>query len=67
MALNIRLQRRGNRNRPVHKIATAESTSRRDGKVIEVIGNSDPDAGGKAPELALFLDRRDYWIDVGAN
>lgn len=67
MALKIRLQRRGNRNRPVYKIVVAESTSRRDGKFVEAIGNYDPNARGSTPELALLLDRADYWVGVGAK
>jgi small subunit ribosomal protein S16 len=67
MALKIRLQRRGNRNRPVYKIVVAESTSRRDGKFVEAIGNYDPNARGNAPELSLLLERADYWVGVGAK
>ncbi|MDR2603298.1 MAG: 30S ribosomal protein S16 [Puniceicoccales bacterium] len=67
MALKIRLQRRGNRNRPVYKIVVAESTSRRDGKFVEAIGNYNPNARGNTPALALILDRADYWMSVGAK
>lgn len=67
MSLRIRLQRRGNRNRPVYKIVVAESTSRRDGKFVEAIGNYDPNARGKAPELTLLMDRAEYWVGVGAQ
>lgn len=67
MALKIRLQRRGNRNRPVYKVVVAESTSRRDGKFVEAIGNYDPNARGNAHELVLVLDRADYWVSVGAR
>ncbi len=67
MSLRIRLQRRGNRNRPVYKIVVAESTSRRDGKFVEAIGNYDPNARGKAPELTLLMDRAEYWVSVGAQ
>ncbi|MDR1413329.1 MAG: 30S ribosomal protein S16 [Puniceicoccales bacterium] len=66
MALKIRLQRRGNRHRPVYKIVVAESASRRDGRFVEAIGNYDPNARGNAPELALMLERADYWLGVGA-
>ena len=67
MALKIRLQRRGNRNRPVYKIVVAESTSRRDGRFVEAIGNYDPNARGNAPELSLLLDGADNWVSVGAE
>jgi small subunit ribosomal protein S16 len=67
MALKIRLQRRGNRNRPVYKVVIAESTSRRDGRFVEAIGTYDPNARGNSPELALLLERADYWLSVGAK
>jgi small subunit ribosomal protein S16 len=67
MALKIRLQRRGSRNCPVYKIVVAESTSRRDGRFVEAIGNYDPNARGNAPELLLSLERADYWVGVGAK
>jgi small subunit ribosomal protein S16 len=67
MALKIRLQRRGSRNRPVYKIVVAESASRRDGRFVEAIGNYDPNARGNAPELLLSLERADYWVGVGAK
>jgi small subunit ribosomal protein S16 len=67
MALKIRLQRQGNRNHPVYIIVVAESTSRRDGKYVEALGNSDPRARGNAREFTLTIDRADYWIGVGAK
>jgi small subunit ribosomal protein S16 len=67
MALRIRLQRRGRRNQPAYKIVVAESASRRDGRYVEALGNYDPQARGNASELALKLERTDYWIGVGAQ
>jgi small subunit ribosomal protein S16 len=67
MALKIRLQRRGHRNQPVYKIVVAESTSRRDGKYVEALGNYDPQARGNASELILEVERADYWLAVGAK
>ncbi|MDR0679449.1 MAG: 30S ribosomal protein S16 [Puniceicoccales bacterium] len=67
MALKIRLQRRGNRNRPVYKIVVAENTSRRDGRYVEALGNYDPQARGNASEFTITLDRADYWLGVGAK
>ncbi|MDR1255796.1 MAG: 30S ribosomal protein S16 [Puniceicoccales bacterium] len=67
MALKIRLQRQGNRNRPVYKIVVAESGSRRDGRYVEAVGNYNPQARGNASEFSLILDRADYWVSVGAK
>ncbi|MDR2435722.1 MAG: 30S ribosomal protein S16 [Puniceicoccales bacterium] len=67
MALKIRLQRQGNRNRPVYRIVVAESTSRRDGRYVEALGNYDPRARGNAKEFTFNLDRASYWMSVGAK
>ncbi|MDR3274344.1 MAG: 30S ribosomal protein S16 [Puniceicoccales bacterium] len=67
MALRIRLQRQGNRNRPVYRVVVAESTSRRDGRYVEALGNYDPRARGNAREFTLTIERADYWIGVGAK
>jgi small subunit ribosomal protein S16 len=67
MALKMRLQRQENRNRPVHRIVVAESTSRRDGRYVEPLGNYNPRTQGNAKEVVVNLARADYWIGVGAK
>ena len=67
MALKIRLQRQGNRNRPVYRIVVAESTSRRDGRYVESLGNYDPRARDDAKGFTFNLDRASYWMSVGAK
>ncbi|MDR0595876.1 MAG: 30S ribosomal protein S16 [Puniceicoccales bacterium] len=67
MALKIRLQRRGNRNRPVYKIVVAENASRRDGRYVEALGNYDPQARGNTSGFTITLDRVNYWLGVGAK
>jgi small subunit ribosomal protein S16 len=67
MILKIRLERRRNRNCPMYQRVVAERTSRRDEKFVEAIGNYNPSTRGNVPELALILDRADYWAKVGAK
>lgn len=67
MALKIRLQRHGSAHSPVYRMVVAESTNRRDGRHVEVVGQYNPKARGKDTELAIKLDRIDYWVGVGAK
>ena len=63
--VRIRLRRIGRKKAPVYRIVVADSTSPRDGKFIEVIGQYSPrqSEGG----LAVREDRANYWLDVGAQ
>lgn len=67
MALKIRLQRFGSAHAPVYRMVVAESTSRRDGRHVEVLGHYSPKARGQEVEHKLKLDRVDYWVSQGAK
>jgi len=67
MALKIRLQRHGAAHEPVYRMVVAESTNRRDGRFVEVLGTYKPKARGQETELQLNIDRADYWQGVGAK
>jgi small subunit ribosomal protein S16 len=43
------------------------STTRRDGKFIEVLGTYSPKAHARSEELKLKMDRIDHWLGVGAQ
>jgi small subunit ribosomal protein S16 len=64
MAVRIRLRRTGRKNAPTFRIVVAESTSPRDGRFIEIIGQYFPRQGDKAVQLKT--DRANYWLDNGA-
>lgn len=66
MALRIRLQRHGAKNAPAYRMVVAESTARRDGRFVEVLGDFQPQARGQQQESRIKLDRVDYWLSVGA-
>jgi small subunit ribosomal protein S16 len=65
MAVRIRLRRTGRKNAPAYRIVVAESTSPRDGRFIEIIGQYFPRQGDKAVQLKV--DRANHWLDVGAQ
>ena len=65
--LRLRLQRHGSTHNPIYRVVAVESTTRRDGSFVEVLGSYNPKARGKAPELQINLDRAAHWISVGAQ
>ena len=63
--VRIRLRRTGRKRTPTYRIVVAESTSPRDGRFIEIIGQYVPRQGETA--LNLKTDRANYWLDNGAQ
>ena len=64
MAVRIRLRRTGRKNAPTFRIVVAESTSPRDGRFIEIIGQYYPRQGDTA--VQLDTERANHWLDNGA-
>ena len=65
--IKIRLQRHGARHSPFYRMVVTPSTTRRDGKFIEVLGTYNPQAHQRSEELNLKLERIDHWLGVGAQ
>ena len=65
--IKIRLQRHGARHSPFYRMVVTPSTTRRDGKFIEVLGTYNPKAHARVEELKLKMDRIDHWLGVGAQ
>ena len=65
MAVRIRLKRLGRKKRPVYRIVVADSSSPRDGKVIENLGQYGPLE--EPPVMELNEERTKYWLSVGAQ
>jgi len=63
--VRIRLRRTGRKRTPTYRIVVADSTSPRDGRFIEIIGQYVPRQGETA--LNLKTDRANYWLDNGAQ
>ena len=65
MAVRIRLTRKGRKKQPFYRLVVANSTSPRDGKILENIGTYDPT---KEPvHVDLKEERIKYWLSVGAQ
>ena len=68
MAVKIRLARKGAKKRPFYSVVAANSSSPRDGRVIEYLGYYDPLLKrGSAGRVKISQDRLDYWISRGAQ
>ena len=65
--IKIRLQRHGARHAPFYRMVVTPSTTRRDGKFIEVLGTYNPKAHARTEELKLKMERIDHWLGVGAQ
>jgi len=65
MAVKIRLNRTGAKNQPSFRIVVADSSVKRDGKYLEIIGHFDPKTDPK--KLVIDQERYQYWLKVGAQ
>lgn len=65
MAVTIRLQRQGTRNRPFYHIVATDSRKKRDGAVLEKVGYYDP--AGEPSVVELKSDRVQFWFERGAQ
>lgn len=65
MAVALRLNRQGTKDRPYYKIVAVDSRKRRDGRYIEQVGTYDPLKEGT--NFTVDLDKADKWIGVGAQ
>ena len=64
MAVRIRLRRVGRKKQPHYRIVVADSTSPRDGRFVEIIGQYHPRQAENS--LEVRKDRANYWLDNGA-
>lgn len=67
MAVVLRCQRRGRKNRPFFRVVAADERAKSDGRVVEVIGFYDPIAKDETKRLKLDAERCQYWVGVGAQ
>jgi small subunit ribosomal protein S16 len=65
MAVAIRLNRKGTKDRPYYKIVAVDSRKRRDGRYIEQLGTYDPLVEGS--NYTIDLEKTDKWLAVGAK
>ncbi|GAA5481873.1 30S ribosomal protein S16 [Haloferula sargassicola] len=65
MAVALRLNRQGTKDRPYYKIVAVDSRKRRDGRYIEQLGTYDPMKEGA--NYTIDLEKADKWVDNGAK
>ncbi len=65
MAVALRLNRQGTKDRPYYKIVAVDSRKRRDGRYIEQVGTYDPLKEGV--NYTVDLEKADKWVGVGAQ
>ena len=65
MAVKIRLKRLGKIRAPYYRIVVADSRTKRDGRVIEEIGQYHPTEHPSV--IKVDSDRAAYWLGVGAQ
>jgi len=63
--VKIRLFRTGAKNQPSFRIVAAESRTKRNGKILEILGFYDPKT--KPATIKIKLDRVEYWLSQGAQ
>ena len=61
----IRLQRRGTKKMPHHRIIVADRTRAQSGRVLETLGHYDPSCN--PPKFSLNQPRMVHWISTGAQ
>ena len=65
MAVHLRLQRHGTKNRPFYHVVAADHRKPRDCKFIEKLGTYDPSS---EPSTVTFkAERMQYWFGKGAQ
>lgn len=67
MAVRLRLQKTGRKNRPCYRLVAVDARTKRDGKIIENLGVYDPLAAEAEKQVAIKRDRIEYWLGVGAQ
>lgn len=67
MAVKIRMQRFGRKNRPYYRLVAADSRSPRDGRALEILGTYDPIKTNPEEVTSLKPERIKHWLSVGAQ
>lgn len=65
MAVRIRLKRIGKIHHPIYRLVVVDSRKKRDGRVIEEVGQYDPNQ--EPSFISVKSDRVQYWLGVGAQ
>jgi small subunit ribosomal protein S16 len=66
MSVKLRMTRMGRRHRPFFRLNAVESTTPRDGRILEKLGHYDPLEKDSSKSKVLNLERIQYWLAAGA-
>lgn len=61
----IRLQRRGTKKTPAHRIVVTDRTRSQRGRILEILGHYNPSFD--PPQLDLDQSRMSFWVSTGAQ
>jgi small subunit ribosomal protein S16 len=67
MSVKIRLKRIGRKNRPYFRVAVFDSSTRRDGRTLEIVGHYDPIMKDDKNRVVLDRERIEHWVKLGAQ
>lgn len=67
MAVVIRLRRQGARNRPMYHVVALDSSKKRQGAYLELLGRYYPKAQDTKGKFQFNVEKIRYWISKGAN
>ncbi len=65
MAVRMRLTRVGGKKNPIWRIVVADQRSPRDGRIIETVGQYNPQT--EPSSIAVNGDRARHWLERGAQ
>jgi len=65
--VKLRLQRFGSAKKPFYRIVATDSTVKRDGRFLEIVGTYDPMSLNKKGEVILDNEKVLNWLKVGAQ
>jgi len=64
-AVVLRLKRMGGKKKPFYRIVAVNKSDKRDGKVLDELGNYDPKKKGTG--ISINKERIEYWLSFGAK
>ncbi len=67
MSVKIRLSRQGAKKRPQYLVVAVDSSSKRDGAVLEKLGHYFPKAVAAADKIKVNADAVKAWLAKGAQ
>jgi small subunit ribosomal protein S16 len=65
MAVCIRLTRGGAKKKPFYRVIVADSRTRRDGRVLDIVGFFDPK--NREDSITLKMDKIKAWVEKGGQ